>query len=77
MCLSENKSAPQQCKGHVDGYFDIRVYRKRHIFDPGATAAKRYNEVLNHCSEARPEDRDFVSAQYGTLEYYPFDYVSD
>ncbi len=77
MCLAQNKSAPQECKGHVDEYFNIRVYRKRYIFDPGATAGKRYNEVLNNCSDARQEDKDYVSAKYGTLEHYPFDYASE
>lgn len=74
MCLSTNKTAPEQCKGHVDGYFNIRVYHKHHHYDPGATAAKRYAEVLEHCQDARQEDKDYVQATYGPLEYYPFEY---
>lgn len=72
MCLSQNKSAPQQCKGQVDDYFNIRVYHARHKYDPGATAARRNSEVTSRCSDARQEDKDFVQATYGPLEYYPF-----
>jgi hypothetical protein len=75
MCMSTNKFSPQECKGHVDEYFEIRVYHgKKHIFDPPATAAKRYNEVLSQCEEARPEDREYVNAMYGPLEHSPFEY---
>lgn len=72
MCLSQNKSAPQQCKGQVDDYFNIRVYHARHKYDPGATAARRNSEVTSRCSDARQEDKDFVQATYGPLEYYPY-----
>lgn len=74
MCLSQNKSAPQQCKGEVDDYFNIRVYHARHKYDPGATEARRYSEVTSRCSDARQEDKDFVQATYGTLEHYPFSF---
>lgn len=77
MCLSQNKAAPDQCKEHVDAYFNIRVYHAHSVFDPGATAAKRYDQVLTNCSNARQEDKDYVQATYGTLEYYPFGYVSE
>lgn len=80
LCLSTNKMAPWQCKGHVDEYFNIKVSMKPckkcgEVFDPGATAAKRYSEVLQKCPDARPVDRDSVSALYGTLQYSPFDYI--
>lgn len=77
LCLSISKAAPQQCKGHVDDYFKIRVYRSHHRFDPAATAARRYSTVLAKCSNARPEDREFVHATYGMLYDYPFGFSSD
>lgn len=81
LCLSTNKTAPYQCKGHVDEYFNIKVYVKPckkcgEVFDPGATAAKRYREVMDKCTEARQKDKDYVNATYGTLERSPFDYVN-
>ncbi len=80
ICLSANKTAPHQCKDAVDGYFSIRNYIKPcrgcgKVFDPGGTAVKRLQEVLDKCAEARDEDRDFVTATYGSLEYSPFDYI--
>lgn len=73
MCLSVNDSAPWQCGDHVNTYFNIRVYRgKKHVFDPGATAAKRYSEVMDQCPDAEQSDKDKVNATYGTLEYFPF-----
>jgi len=81
LCLSTNKTAPHQCKEHVDGYFSIKVRVKpcKHcgeVFDPGATAAKRYSEVMDKCDGARQQDKDYVNGMYGTLEYSPFDYVN-
>lgn len=78
MCLSHNDTAPHQCKDHVDGYFSIRVYRsqkKKRIFDPGATAIKRYQEVMDKCDGAKQSDKDRINAKYGMLEYSPFDYI--
>ncbi len=80
LCLSTNKTAPHQCKEHVDGYFSIKVKRKPcrkcgEVFDPGATAIKRYREVMDKCDGARQKDKDYVNATYGTMEYSPFDYV--
>lgn len=81
LCLSTNKTAPHQCKEHVDGYFSIKVKRKPcrkcgEVFDPGATAAKRYTEVMDKCDGARQQDKDYVNGLYGTMEYSPFDYVN-
>lgn len=74
MCLTQNALAPHECKDHVDGYFDIRVYRHRHRYDPGATAAKRYREVLDQCDGARQVDKERINAKYGTLEHSPFSF---
>lgn len=77
VCMSHNETAPWQCKDHVDSYFNIRVYRshKHHrIFDPGATAIKRYQEVMEKCEGARQEDKDKINAKYGMLEYSPFSF---
>ena len=74
MCLSANATAPHECKDYVDGYFEIRVYRHRHRFDPGATAAKRYREVMDKCDGARQEDKERINAKYGTLEHSPFSF---
>lgn len=77
MCMSHNETAPWQCKEHVDSYFNIRVYRshkKSRIFDPGATAIKRYQEVMDKCDGAKQEDKDKVNAKYGMLEYSPFSF---
>lgn len=80
LCLSTNKMAPHQCKSAVDDYFTIREYHRPckrcgKVFDPGATAIKRLREVLEKCPDARDEDRDYVTATYGSLEYSPFDYI--
>lgn len=73
MCLSVNGSSPWQCGDHVNEYFNIRVYHgKKHVFDPGATAAKRYSEVMDQCPDAEQQDKDKVNAMYGSLEYFPF-----
>lgn len=75
MCLSVNQSAPWECRDHVDAYFDIRVYHgKHHHFDPGATAARRYQKVMDQCPDAEQEDKDKVNAMYGSLEHYPFEF---
>ena len=71
LCLSNNETAPWECKEAVDGYFDIRVYRKRK-FDPGATSIKRYQEVMDKCDGAQQSDKDRINAKYGTLEHSPF-----
>ena len=78
LCLSTNKTAPHECKGHVDGYFSIRVYTggKHSHYDPGATSAKRFREVMDKCDGARQQDKDYVQATYGMLERSPFDYVN-
>ena len=81
LCLSTNKTAPHECKGHVDGYFSIKVRVKPckkcgEVFDPGATSAKRYREVMDKCDGARQKDKDYVQATYGMMEYSPFDYVN-
>lgn len=73
MCLSINDTAPWQCSDHVNRYFNIRVYHgKHHEFDPGATAIKRYQEVMDKCPDAEQSDKDKVNAMYGMLEYFPF-----
>lgn len=78
MCMSTNKFSPQECKGHVDEYFNIKVChnqkKKGCVFDPGATAAKRYDEVLDQCPDAEQQDKDYVNATYGTLEHSPFEF---
>jgi hypothetical protein len=77
ICLSQNKTAPHECKKEVEDYFKIRVYRERHSkthFDPGATAAKRYEKVMDKCPDAEKKDKDNINAMYGTLEYSPFKY---
>lgn len=81
LCLSTNKTAPHECKSHVDGYFSIKVKYKPckkcgEVFDPGATSAKRYSEVMDKCDGARQQDKDYVNGLYGTMEYSPFDYVN-
>jgi hypothetical protein len=80
ICLSTNKLAPQECKNDVDGYFSIRVYtvhcyKCSAVYDPPATAAKRYSDVMDQCTGARKVDKDNVNAMYGMLEYSPFDYT--
>jgi hypothetical protein len=78
LCLSTNKTAPHQCKEHVDEYFSIRVYHtvhKKKVFDPGATAGKRYKESMDKCDGAEQKDKDYVNGLYGTLERSPWDYV--
>jgi TrbM protein len=77
LCLSSQKTAPQECKEEVEDYFEIRVYYRHHHkrhFDPGATATKRYKKVLDKCPEAEKKDKDNINAMYGTLEYSPFKY---
>lgn len=77
LCLSNNELAPHECKDHVDGYFSIRVYHTVHrkkVFDPGATAAKRYKEVFDKCDGARQSDKDRINAKFGTLKNSPFQF---
>lgn len=81
LCLSTNETAPEECKGHVDGYFSIRQYYQPckkcgMAFDAGGTAAKRMREVMDQCKEAKQIDKDKVNAKYGTLERSPFDYTT-
>lgn len=75
LCLSNNETAPWECKEAVEGYFDIRVYHgRKHVFDPGATSVKRYKEVMDKCDGARQPDKDRINAKYGTLEHSPFSF---
>lgn len=78
LCLSTNKFSPQQCQDEVDEYFNIKVChnqkKKGCVFDPGATAIKRYDEVLDQCPDAEQKDKDYVNATYGTLEHSPFSF---
>lgn len=74
MCLTQSATAPHECKDHVDGYFKIRVYDDGHRYNPGATSAKRYREVMEQCKEARQSDKDRIQAKYGTLEHAPFSF---
>jgi hypothetical protein len=48
LCMS-HETPPHECKDYVDGYFDIRVYRRKHgrkRFDPEATSKERYREIF-------------------------------
>lgn len=74
MCLTQNATAPHECKDHVDGYFNIRVYDDEHRYNPGATAAKRYREVMDKCEGAQQSDKERINAEYGTLEHSPFSF---
>jgi hypothetical protein len=74
MCLTQNATAPHACKDHVQGYFDIRVYDDGHRYNPAATAAKRYREVMNRCEGATQSNKERISAKYGSLEHSPFSF---
>lgn len=73
LCMAggSNSVAPHECKPYVEAYFKVRVYKRRR-FRPIPTAVKRYDEVLNQCPDAEPQDRDRINAMFGTLEYSPF-----
>lgn len=75
VCLSNNMNAPHQCKDAVDGYFQIKEYhRGTRAFDPGATALKRFREVMDKCPDARQTDKNRINAMFGTLEHSPFQF---
>lgn len=80
LCLSHNDKLPWECKGAVDGYFDIREYFRPckkcgWKFDPPQAAARRYREVLERCEGVEAKDREKIHALYGQMEYSPFEYA--
>lgn len=79
LCLSTISSVPSQCGPHINDYFSIRVYikkKKKKIFVPDATAAKRLSEILEKCDGAPPDDVARITATYGPLEHSPFSFYN-
>lgn len=77
LCLSSGMAAPQQCASPIAEYFNIRVYGKKGRFNAAATASNRLSQIVDQCPSASQEYKDFVQSAFGTLEHYPFGYVSD
>lgn len=74
LCLSVDGAIPSACSPVVAPFFAIQVWKKvkkSWVFDPVATAAKRFADVLSGCGEARSEDREFVNSAYGQLMNFP------
>jgi hypothetical protein len=73
LCLSQNESAPHECKDHVADYFKIKV-RRHGKFRPAETAKKRAATVLDKCEGVPDMDRERINAKYGSLERSPFSF---
>lgn len=74
LCLSVDGAIPSACSAVVAPFFAIQVWKKvkkSWVFDPVATAAKRFSDVLSQCGEARSEDREFTNSAYGQLMNFP------